>query len=73
MGYLMGRYCGNFFFGNYLLIEGYNLWVRFVFDGLGIGMGFQVRFKNSKMVCFYKGFQNVFYKLGIMIKVLVIY
>lgn len=55
-GHLIGRYCGNSLPGNYSSAEGHSLWVRFVSDGSGTGMGFQARFKNSKMVCFRNGF-----------------
>ncbi|NP_445784.3 cubilin precursor [Rattus norvegicus] len=45
-GHLIGRYCGNSLPGNYSSAEGHSLWVRFVSDGSGTGMGFQARFKN---------------------------
>lgn len=45
-GRLVGRYCGNSLPGNYSSIKGHILWIRFVSDGSGSGMGFQARFSH---------------------------
>ncbi|XP_035298709.1 cubilin isoform X2 [Cricetulus griseus] len=45
-GRLVGRYCGNSIPGNYSSIKGHTLWIRFVSDGSGNGMGFQGRFNQ---------------------------
>lgn len=45
-GRLVGRYCGNSLPGNYSSIKGHTLWIRFVSDGSGNGMGFQARFNQ---------------------------
>ncbi|XP_021504160.1 cubilin isoform X2 [Meriones unguiculatus] len=45
-GHLLGRYCGNFLPSNYSSIKGHSLWIKFVSDGSGSGMGFQARFNN---------------------------
>ncbi|XP_041486764.1 cubilin isoform X1 [Microtus oregoni] len=45
-GRLVGRYCGNALPGNYSPIKGHTLWIRFVSDGSGSGMGFQARFNH---------------------------
>ncbi|XP_071475764.1 cubilin [Marmota flaviventris] len=43
-GPLVGRYCGNFLPLNYSSVLGHILWIRFVSDGSGSGMGFQATF-----------------------------
>ncbi|XP_051007258.1 cubilin [Acomys russatus] len=45
-GHLVGRYCGNSLPANYSSIKGHILWIKFVSDGSGSGMGFQARFNN---------------------------
>ncbi|XP_015441120.1 cubilin isoform X1 [Pteropus alecto] len=43
-GHLVGRYCGNVLPLNYSSIAGHALWIRFVSDGSGSGVGFQATF-----------------------------
>ncbi|EPY78032.1 tolloid-like protein 2 precursor [Camelus ferus] len=43
-GHLVGRYCGNTLPLNYSSVVGHSLWVRFVSDGSGSGIGFQAAF-----------------------------
>ncbi|KAM9673713.1 cubilin [Trichechus inunguis] len=45
-GHLVGRYCGHILPLNYSSIVGHILWVRFVSDGSGSGIGFQATFVN---------------------------
>ncbi|XP_060048215.1 cubilin [Erinaceus europaeus] len=45
-GHLVGRYCGTIIPLNYSSIVGHILWIRFVSDGSGGGIGFQVTFTN---------------------------
>ena len=55
-GTLVGRYCGNVLPLNYSSIVGHRLWIRFVSDGSGSGIGFQATFTNSKLLLFYRWF-----------------
>ncbi|XP_037366570.1 cubilin isoform X2 [Talpa occidentalis] len=43
-GHFVGRYCGNILPVNYSSIVGHILWIRFVSDGSGSGIGFQATF-----------------------------
>ncbi|MBZ3891922.1 Cubilin [Sciurus carolinensis] len=43
-GRLVGRYCGNVLPLNYSSVLGHVLWIRFVSDGSGSGLGFQATF-----------------------------
>ncbi|XP_008565950.1 PREDICTED: cubilin [Galeopterus variegatus] len=43
-GHLVGQYCGNSLPHNYSSIVGHILWIRFVSDGSGSGVGFQATF-----------------------------
>lgn len=43
---LVGRYCGNVLPLNYSSIIGHDLWIKFVSDGSGSGVGFQAAFNN---------------------------
>ncbi|XP_058537778.1 cubilin isoform X1 [Neofelis nebulosa] len=45
-GTLVGRYCGNVLPLNYSSIVGHRLWIQFVSDGSGSGIGFQATFTN---------------------------
>lgn len=55
-GSLVGRYCGNVLPLNYSSIVGHRLWIRFVSDSSGNGIGFQAIFTNSKLLLFYRWF-----------------
>ncbi|KAG8515901.1 Cubilin, partial [Galemys pyrenaicus] len=46
-GHLVGRYCGNILPVNYTSIVGHILWIRFVSDGSGSGIGFQATFTKG--------------------------
>ena len=49
-GRLVGRYCGKALPLNYSSTVGHILWIRFVSDGSGSGVGFQAAFASSELV-----------------------